>query len=110
MSDLTDRHCKPCEGGVAPLTRGEAEAMLEGLDGWSIDAEAGAISREFDFADFHATMEFVNAVAWIAHREDHHPDLEVGYRRCRVRYRTHAIRGLSQNDFICAAKTDALMR
>ena len=69
---------------------------------------ANEIRRLFEFSNFHETMAFVNALAWIAHREDHHPDLEVGYRRCLVRYRTHAIGGLSENDFICAAKVERL--
>jgi pterin-4a-carbinolamine dehydratase len=67
-----------------------------------------SLERTWKFTDFHRTMAFVNAVAWIAHVEDHHPDLEVGYNRCRMRYTTHAIGGLSENDFICAAKVDAL--
>ena len=66
----------------------------------------GSISRTFRFDDYHRTLAFVNAVAWIAHREDHHPDLEVGYDRCRVRYATHDVGGLSENDFILAAKFD----
>ena len=66
------------------------------------------LSREFEFGDFHQTMAFVNAVAYIAHAEDHHPDLHVGWGHCIVRYTTHAIDGLSENDFICAALIDAL--
>ena len=109
MSDLRDRRCEPCEGGVDPLDRAQAEDYLDKLaDSWAIDADGRAIECEFRFADFHRTMAFVNAVAWIAHGEDHHPDLEVGYNRCGVRYSTHAIGGLSVNDFICAAKIDAL--
>jgi len=69
----------------------------------------GKIIRVFRFPDFHRTMAFVNAVAWMAHQEDHHPDMEVSYNTCTVRYHTHAIRGLSENDFICAAKINALM-
>jgi 4a-hydroxytetrahydrobiopterin dehydratase len=68
-----------------------------------------AIRREFRFKNFYETMAFVNAVAWISHREDHHPDLELGYNRCVVHYSTHAIGGLSENDFICAARVDALL-
>jgi 4a-hydroxytetrahydrobiopterin dehydratase len=68
-----------------------------------------AIRREFRFKNFYETMAFVNAVAWISHREDHHPDLELGYNRCVVHYSTHAISGLSENDFICAARVDALL-
>ena len=79
-------------------------AGINGAATWVVSS----IERTFTFADFHATMAFVNAVAWMAHREDHHPDLTVGYNRCRVEYSTHAIGGLSENDFICAAKVDAL--
>ena len=83
----------------------EIDARLAG--GWQrID---GALQKRFDFPDFHQTMAFVNALAWIAHREDHHPDLEVGYQRCLVRFTTHAIGGLSDNDFICAARISALL-
>ena len=108
MSDLENRRCAPCEG-TAALGRDAARALLAQLSGWSIDADAKRIQRTFDFGNFHETMAFVNAVAWIAHREDHHPDLEVGYKRCVVRYSTHAVGGLSENDFICAAKIDALV-
>jgi len=109
MSDLKTRHCAPCEGGTAPLDADAAEELLGDVDGWALEDEARAIARTFEFKNFHQTMAFVNAVAWIAHQEDHHPDLEVGYKRCRVRYSTHAIGGLSENDFICAAKLDALL-
>jgi 4a-hydroxytetrahydrobiopterin dehydratase len=108
MSDLATRHCAPCEGGTA-LDANAARALLARLDGWSMDAAVKAIQRTFEFKNFHETMAFVNAVAYVAHREDHHPDLEVGYKRCVVRYSTHAVKGLSENDFICAAKVDALV-
>lgn len=109
MTNLAERRCVPCEGGATPLTRIAAEEVLQRLDeGWILSADATHIQREFRFRDFFRTMSFVNAVAHIANIEDHHPDLEIGYDRCRVRYMTHAIRGLSENDFICAAKIDAL--
>jgi 4a-hydroxytetrahydrobiopterin dehydratase len=106
--DLTRRHCKPCEGNVPALTGAASARLLARLDGWT--RQDRAIERVFKFANFHDTMAFVNAVAWVAHREDHHPDLQVGYNTCVVRYWTHAIDGLSENDFICAAKVDALLR
>ena len=109
MTDLTAKRCVPCEGGTAPLSEGEARELLGKLDGWRLDDSGKEISREFKFKNFHGTMEFVNALAWIAHREDHHPDLRGGYSRVEVRYSTHAIGGLSENDFICAAKIDALL-
>lgn len=104
--DLTSKTCKPCEGGIAPLGTDEIERLLAQLRGWEMCANE--LVKNFRFANFHQTMAFVNAVAWIAHREDHHPDLEVGYAACRVRYSTHAIGGLSENDFICAAQIDRL--
>lgn len=107
MSDLATKHCKPCEGGIAPLTPAEAEALLKTLDGWELTGNE--LVKTYRFKNYFETMAFVNATAWVSHREDHHPDLEVGYRQCRVCYSTHAIGGLSENDFICAAKVDALM-
>ncbi len=108
-STLPDRRCVPCEGGVPSLDRAAAERLLQQLAaGWSLDAEARLLQRAFSFKDFYRTMSFVNAVAHVANIEDHHPDLEVGYDYCRVRYSTHAIGGLSENDFICAAKIDRL--
>lgn len=110
MSDLTQAHCISCEGGVKPLTREQIEPLLGQLHAdWSLSADGKEIVREFRFANYYETLAFVNASAWVSHREDHHPDLEVGYNRCRVRYSTHAIGGLSNNDFICAAKIDLLV-
>lgn len=104
---LAEKKCKACEGGIAPLTRGESEKMLGQLaGGWTLTADASALRRAFAFKDFYRTMSFVNALAHIANIEDHHPDFEVGYNYCRVQFTTHAIKGLSENDFICAAKVD----
>jgi len=109
VNDLSGKKCVPCEGGVAPLNRTEAETLGEQLHrDWQIAADAKSLKRAFKFKDFHRTMSFVNAVAHIANVEDHHPDLEIGYDRCRVTYTTHSIGGLSRNDFICAAKIDRL--
>jgi 4a-hydroxytetrahydrobiopterin dehydratase len=109
MEDLTLKHCKPCEGGVPPLTAEQAKDMLAEVKDWQLNDSNDEISREYRFKNYYQTMAFVNALAWISHQEDHHPDLEVSYNRCRVRYSTHAIGGLSENDFICAAKADALI-
>jgi 4a-hydroxytetrahydrobiopterin dehydratase len=110
MSELSERKCVPCEGGVPPLTRADAEKYLKKLaPGWTLDDDARHVRREYRFKDFYRTMSFVNGIAFIANAEDHHPDLEVGYNYCRIRYSTHAIGGLSDNDFICAAKADALL-
>jgi 4a-hydroxytetrahydrobiopterin dehydratase len=104
---LTQRHCQPCAGGTLPLADDVIGRYLATLAGWEVCD--GQLVKRFAFKNFHETMAFVNAVAWISHREDHHPDLEVSYRYCRVRYVTHAIGGLSENDFICAAEVDALL-
>jgi 4a-hydroxytetrahydrobiopterin dehydratase len=109
MIDLTAKHCAPCEGGVDPLSGEQVGEMLEKVQGWETDSESKKIARDFKFGNFYQTMAFVNAVAWMAHIEDHHPDLEVGYDHCKVHYTTHAIGGLSENDFICAAKINALV-
>ena len=106
MNELARKKCKPCEGGVEPLTEAQVRPMLKGLQGWAL--EGGTIAKTYRFANYHETMAFVNAAAWVSHREDHHPDMKVGYNECRVSYVTHAINGLSENDFICAAKLDAL--
>lgn len=106
MNELATKKCKPCEGGVAAFSEAQARDMLKQLKGWSL--EDGKLVKLYSFGNYDQTMAFVNALAWIAHREDHHPDLEVGYNRCRVTYWTHALGGLSENDFICAAKCDAL--
>ena len=106
VSDLATRKCKPCEGGVAPLKHDEVSRLLSQLQGWEL--AAGKIAKSFAFTNHYQVMAFVNAAAWISHREDHHPDMGVGYNTCRVEYMTHAIGGLSENDFICAAKLDQL--
>ena len=106
IPDLAAKKCKPCEGGVSPLTPSEAADLLGQVKGWRLDNNV--ISRQYEFKNYYQTMAFVNAVAWLSHREDHHPDLLVGYNRCRVDYSTHAAGGLTENDFICAAKVDAL--
>ena len=107
--DLAAKKCVPCEGGAPALTAAQATALRAELhDDWTLAADAKSLKRAFKFKDFYRTMSFVNAVAHIANIEDHHPDLEVGYGYCRVTYSTHSIGGLSQNDFICAAKIDQL--
>jgi 4a-hydroxytetrahydrobiopterin dehydratase len=106
MSGLVKKRCKPCEGGVAPYDAAQAKELLKQLKAWIV--EDGKLVKLYAFRNYYETMAFVNALAWISHREDHHPDLLVGYNKCRVEYVTHAIGGLSENDFICAAKCDAL--
>ena len=108
MSALTTKHCKPCEGNVAPYDAAQTREMLAQLKGWIV--EDGKLVKLYPFKNYYETMAFVNALAWVSHREDHHPDLLVGYNKGRVEYSTHSIGGLSENDFICAAKADALYR
>ena len=86
MIELTKKQCKPCEGGTAPLTETEAKALLQQTPAWSLHEGGTEIHRAYEFKNYYQTMAFVNALAWIAHREDHHPDIEVGYKRCHVRY------------------------
>ena len=109
ICDLTDKHCVPCEGGVDAIKRNDAEAMLTDIPGWELSADAKMISRRFEFKGFFRTMSFINAMAWVVNNENHHPDFSAGYNYCEVGFTTHAIDGLSENDFICAAKLNALL-
>lgn len=110
MSDsLFEGHCEPCESGKGKLEKSRIEEGVEALDGWELVREGDAIARKFSFDNFYKTMGFVNAVAWIANTEDHHPDLEVGYGSCRVVFTTHAADGLTKNDFICAGRVNDLL-
>ena len=104
--ELVKKKCRPCDGSVTPLSESEIARMLSRLPGW--EYRGGVITKAFTFANYWQTIAFVNAAAWISHREDHHPEITVGYNKCRVDYWTHAVNGLSENDFICAAKLDAL--
>ena len=106
MTPLAEQHCTSLHAGSPALDEDAAGELLAQIPGWSI--AGGTIVRDFTFSDFFGTMAFVNALAWIAHREDHHPELVVGFDHCEVRYRTHSVGGLSVNDFICAAKIEAL--
>jgi len=103
MTSLLARHCS---SKVTSLSSEQVATLLKDLDDWELSG--GTIARTFKFENYYQTIAFVNALAWISHREDHHPDLEVGYNRCRVAYSTHSVGGLSENDFICAAKVNAL--
>ena len=104
--ELSKTKCGPCVAGAPPLADAEAARLLAMLNGWA--REGNAIVKIYRFSNYYETLAFVNATAWVSHREDHHPDLAVGYNHCQVSYTTHAVGGLSNNDFICAAKMDAL--
>ena len=103
---LAEQHC---QAQTSRLSEGTARELMQQLhDDWSLSDDAAQIQRRFRFKNYYQTIAFVNALAWIAHREDHHPDLEVGYNRCVVNFSTHSVSGLSENDFICAARIDKL--
>jgi 4a-hydroxytetrahydrobiopterin dehydratase len=107
-SNLISKQCKPCKAGTPPLSNAEADNLMQQLDGWLHCDHL--INKTYSFKDYYQTIAFVNAVAWLSHCEDHHPDLTVTYNSCQVEYTTHAVQGLSENDFICAAKVDALFK
>jgi len=108
-NSLADKHCKPCEGGVEPLKADEVEALMAALhDDWQLGDDGLEIARHFKFPAYSRTLGFANAVAWVAIVEGHHPVLTISYGSCGVSWTTHAIGGLSDNDFICAAKVDRL--
>ena len=106
MNTLAQQHCTALEGH-GPMSAADIQAQLAGAPGWAL--VDGAIEKTYGFSDYHHTIAFVNALAWIAHAEDHHPELRVSYSRCTLRFNTHSVGGISVNDFICAAKVDALL-
>lgn len=106
---LANQSCRPLKGPTHRIASDQAKARLTDLPGWELVDEGEAISRTFQFSDYYHTLAFVNAIAYIAHSQDHHPDLGVHYDRCVVRYSTHDVGGLSDNDFICAAKVSLLV-
>jgi 4a-hydroxytetrahydrobiopterin dehydratase len=106
--DLKKKKCLPCEAGIKPFTEAEAHQSLQELNQWELTG-AKKIHKIFKFKNYYHTMAFVNAVAWVSHQENHHPDMQVSYNQCVVEYSTHAIDGLSKNDFICAAKIDMIL-
>ena len=107
--ELVQGKCKPCEGGVEKYSREQAAQQVDKLPGWSLSDDATLITRKIKCADFKTAVELLNRIAEIAEQEQHHPDLHVtGYRNLRIDLTTHAIGGLSENDFIIAAKSDAL--
>ena len=105
--DLTAKKCVACEGDVSPLNRAEAEVLLKQVPGWALSEDAAAIMRTYSFKNFAQALAFVNKVGAVAESEGHHPDIELGWGRVKITLTTHAIKGLSENDFIVAAKVDA---
>lgn len=109
MENLTQQKCVPCEVGGDPLTRSEIDQLLPQLEGkWSVTHEDKHLEREFKFKDFVEAMKFVNQVADLAEQEGHHPDFHVHYNKVKIDLWTHAVGGLSLNDFISAAKINKL--
>lgn len=109
MQSLWEKKCRPYDQNESALGPDRIAAYLDQVSDWEHDASSHEIAKTFTFKNYYETMAFVNALAWVAHREDHHPDIEVGYRTCKVRFTTHAVGGLTENDFICAAKLDRLL-
>lgn len=108
-SALNQKRCKSCEELTELLDLKHIESYLSQLrNGWTLSTDKRFLKKSFSFANFYETMSFVNALAWIANTENHHPDLELGYDYCRIHLSTHTVKGLSENDFICAAKIDDL--
>jgi 4a-hydroxytetrahydrobiopterin dehydratase len=106
MTNLLHSKCQALEGG-SPMGDAQIHSHLNEVNGWHLSN--GAIEKTFSFKDFYETMAFMNAVAWIANTEDHHPDVSLSYNRCILRFNTHSVGGISINDFICAAKVNALV-
>jgi len=108
MLELAAKTCIPCKGGVEPLREPHLGELLAQVPQWQLSEDGCSIERQFKFKNYYRTLAFVNALAYISHQQDHHADLGVGYNYCRVLFSTHAIGGLSENDFICAARIDNL--
>lgn len=106
---LSAQHCQPRKGSKDALDTAQATELLQQLPGWGHSADGKAIVKDFRFDDFRHTLGFINAVGFMANHEDHHPDLEAGYGHCQLTWSTHDVGGLSLNDFICAARVEALL-
>lgn len=107
-NDLLQKKCTPCEGGALPLNKEEAQNYMRMVEGWGMNEGGKEISRLFKFQDFIGAINFVNNVAELAESEGHHPDIKINYNKVLLQLSTHAIGGLSENDFILAAKINAL--
>jgi len=106
--ELCSMSCAPLNGPQHALSAGQIAEWLPLLPGWKLAADGSDLRKDYAFRDFAGALAFVNALGWIAEQQNHHPDLELGWGRCRVRFSTHDVGGISRNDFICAAKTEAL--
>lgn len=109
MTELTQKKCQPCEGMGKPLSKEEATKRLSDIPDWQVDNSGKMISREFVMKNFLAAVKLINEIAKVAEAENHHPDVHLtGYRKLKVDLSTHTIGGISENDFILAAKINAL--
>ena len=108
LKDLAQQKCKPLKGKEHQLTGAGARELLAAIPGWELVAGEAHIQKQYKFPDFVHALAFVNALGYVAEQQNHHPDLELGWGRCLVKFSTHDVGGLSMNDFICAAKTEVL--
>ena len=108
MPNWLEKKCRSCEGRVPPLSESQVREFITSLPGWVF--EGGYIKKMFEFKNFYETMAFANGVGWIADTENHHPDLELSYKKCAVKFKTHSINGISENDFIAASKVERLVQ
>jgi 4a-hydroxytetrahydrobiopterin dehydratase len=108
-NSLAAQHCQPRKGKEHALDSAAISALLQLIPGWKLSEDAKGLVKDFRFENFHRTLGFINAVGFMANHEDHHPDMEAGYGHCKLYWSTHDVGGLSQNDFICAARVEALL-
>jgi 4a-hydroxytetrahydrobiopterin dehydratase len=108
-NDLSLSRCRPYDKGEPPLNTNEIAKLTQLVPNWSVVDGSPVLERVFGFNNYYETMAFVNTAAWVAHQQDHHPDISFGYKNCRIAYTTHSVGGLSENDFICAARIDLLL-
>lgn len=108
LAELVTLQCEPRKGPEHALDAARVRELLALLPEWHAGSDGKSINKAFKFSNFYQTLGFVNAIGWMANRQDHHPDLEVGYNRCVVHWSTHDVDGLSMNDFICAARVEAI--
>lgn len=107
--DLASRECEPCKGGIAAMAADEAASMMSQLHDWALTPDKSSIRRRFEFKGFLKAVEMANLAAWLGNKQGHHPDIAFGWGYCEVTFTTHEAGGLTENDFICAARLDALV-
>lgn len=107
--DLASKNCEPCNGGVPPMSGDEAREKLAQLDGWKLSDDGTTMRRRFEFKGFAKAVEMANLAAWLGNKQGHHPDITFGWGYCEVAFTTHEAGGLTENDFICAARLNALV-